>query len=302
MAYIKHLYWGVIISLICLSSCEKDPLPHVDDMVDNYDSARIELYTPKRLFRMSSFKVDSFSGYAQGMDIYDDRILFQAGTGENLIHIIDLQESKLLGSISFVVPNEGECHMNNLNCGMKLSSSDRFPLIYLSQTNKPRSCFVLKINNDAMSYKLVQTITYNGLEHYLNNSSYDWFIDYSNNYLYSYGHYNGDKNRREIMKFKLPSIDSDVVTLSDNDILDYYVLDNQSIYQGSRIIDDLLYTPVGNGSSNYPGRLLIINPISREVVQDIPISCGEPEAIAKYKTGAIISSGGQDPTYYFIRL
>ena len=302
MAHKIIAVWGVILSLFCLSSCEKDPLPYVDGMVDIIELTSIEPFTPKRLFQMSSFEVEPFSGNAQGMDIFDDRILFQAGTGQNYIHIIDLKESKALGTISFVAPNNEKCHMNNINCGIKLNALDRFPLLYLSQTNSPKSCFVIRISNDAQSYDIVQTIKYIGKNHYLKSSSYDWFVDYSNNFIYSYGHYNGDKDKREIMKFKLPSLDYQEIAFSDDDILDSFVLENQSIYQGSKMIDGLLYTPVGYGGGSYPGRLIIINLNTKEVVQDIPISCGEPEAIARYKSGAIISSGGGYPTYYYIRI
>lgn len=292
----------IIFFFLFLSSCEKEQYPHIIDMVDKYDWAEIEPYTLKRLAQMSSFNIDPFTGNAQGMDIYDGHYLFQAGTGQNTIHIIDLKESKAIGTISFVAPNEEKCHMNNINCGMKMNSSDRFPLLYLSQTNSPRSCFVMRISNDAKSYELVQTIKYIGSKHYLKNSSYDWFIDYPNNYIYSYGHYNGNKICREIMKFNLPSLDYAEVVFSDDAILDYFVLNDQSIYQGSNIIDGLLYTPVGYGTSGYPGRLIIINLSSKQVIQDIPISCGEPEAIAKYNNGAVISTGGKDPKYYYIRL
>ena len=302
MHYHKLIALGISLSFVCLSSCEKESIPHIDDMVNSIDQVRIEPYTPKRIGHMSSFNVDLFSGNAQGMDIYDDHIMFQAGTGQNFIHIIDLQESKALGTISFTAPDGQKCHMNNINCGIKMNGSDRFPLLYLSQTNKPMSCFVLRISNDAASYEIVQTIKYIGTKHYLKNSSYDWFIDYSNNYIYTYGHYNKDANRREIMKFKLPTLNSEAVDLSDDDILDSFVLDDQSIYQGSRIIDGLLYTPVGYGTNSTPGRLIIINLSTKGVIQDIPISCGEPEAIAKYKSGAILSSAGKDPTYYYIRL
>ena len=301
MAHNRIIAFGVFISLFCLSSCEKESLPQIDNLTEIIDLVKIEPYSPKRLSNMSSFNVELFSGNAQGMDIFEDRILFQAGTGQNYIHIIDLKESKALGTITFVAPNEEKCHMNNINCGIKLNNSDRFPLLYLSQTNAPRSCFVIRISNDAKSYEIVQTIKYIGKNHYLKSSSYDWFVDYSNNFIYSYGHYNGDKDKREIMKFKLPSLDYQEIAFSDDDILDSFVLENQSVYQGSRLIDGLLYTPVGYGGGSYPGRLIIINLTSKEVVQDIPISCGEPEAIGKYKSGAIISSGGKDPTYYYIR-
>ena len=302
MAYDKLLVLGVIFSCFCLSSCEKEQLPIIDEIVDKYDKYITEPFSVRRLSLMSSFGVETFSINAQGMDIYDNRLLFQAGTNQNYIHIIDINESKALGTISFIAPNNESCHMNNINCGTKLNSSDRFPLLYLSQTNKPRSCFVLKISDDAKTYELVQTIKYVGKSHYLNNSSYDWFIDYSNKFIYSYGHYNGDKNSREIMKFKLPSLDDEEIAFTDDDILECFVLGNQSIYQGSRIIDGLLFTPVGYGTASSPGRLIVIDLSTKEVIHDIPLNCGEPEALGQYKSGAIISSGGKDPRYYYIHL
>lgn len=302
MAYNKIIVFGAFLTFLSLSSCAKEAIPIIDDIVDTIGLSEKERYIPKMLSQMSSFGVDLFSENAQGMDVFDDRILFQAGTNQNYIHIIDLKESNTIGTITFTAPNNEKCHMNNINCGIQLNSSDRFPLLYLSQTNSPRSCFVLRINNDATSYELVQTIKYIGSNHYLKNSSYDWFIDNTNNFIYSYGHYNGDSNMREIMKFKLPLLNHNEITFTDDDIIDYFILDNQSIYQGSRIIDQYLYTPVGYGNGNHPGRLIIIDLSTKEVIKDIPISCGEPEAIAKYKSGAIISSGGRDPKYFYIRL
>ena len=104
------------------------------------------------------------------------------------------------------------------------------------------------------------------------------------------------------MKFNLPPLDADEISFSDEDILDSFVLENQSIYQGSKIIDGLLYCPVGYGNSEHPGRLVIIDLGKKEVVRDLLINCGEPEAIAKLQNDAIISSGGISPVYYLIKL
>lgn len=292
----------LLLTIFLLLSCEKEPLPILKSLTEEDNAEQIELLTPKRVFEMSAFNVELFSNNAQGMDIYNDRYMFQAGIEQNYIHIIDLQESKALGTISFTAPIGGKCHMNNINCGIKLSASDRFPLLYLSQTSWTRACFVLRISNDADSYEVIQTIQYLGKEHYPKNCSFDWFIDYSNNFIYTYGKYNGSVNKREIMKFHLPSLDSESVSFYDEDIIESFVLDNQSVYQGSRLIDGLLYTPVGSGNGTYPGKLLILDIEKKEVIKDIPLNCGEPEAIGKYKSGAIISSGGRNPNYYFIRL
>lgn len=289
--------------ILPLVSCEKEPLPSIGSLVD--EVAEIEeapKFIPQKLFQLSSFKIDPFSKNSQGMDIFDDRFMFQAGIEQNTIHIIDLQESKALGTIWFSAPSGEYCHMNNINCGRKRLSTDTFPLLYLSQTSNSRACFVIHINNSGKAYQVVQTIKYLGNGHYPKNSSFDWFIDTENNYIYTYGKYNGNSTKREIMKFPLPTLDHSEHDFYDSDIIDSFVLDNQSIYQGSKIIDSLLYAPVGYGNSQYPGRLTIIDLNNKVVVEDVPMDCNEPESIGRYKNGAIICGGGKDPTYYFIRI
>ena len=185
MKYRLSLYMFIFMALIS-NACGKEPLPSVDTLENNsIQTSFIPQYTVFRWFQLSEIGVKPFSGNAQGMDIYNDRFLFQAGTGQNTIHIIDLKTAQVPGSIGFVPPSGEICHMNNINCGGLFSDSDFYPLLYLSQTNIPHSCFVLRIANDSQSYEVIQTIRYIGKGHYLNNSSYDWFIDLENHFIYN---------------------------------------------------------------------------------------------------------------------
>ena len=297
------LFLVVILILAPLWSCAKeslDPMLSVNQLIESEET--VPKYTLKGICRLSAFGASPFTKNSQGMDIFNDRFLFQSGTEDSTVHIIDLDSSKEIGSFGFITPNGESSHMNNINCGNKLFLDDPYPLLYISQTGNSHSCFIIKLSNDASSYELIQTIKYTGKNHYLNNCSYDWFIDLENQFIYTYGHYNGNREKREIMKFPLPSLDETEVTYTDDDILDSFVLENQSIYQGSKIINGLLYAPVGAGSALYPSRLIIIDLDNKEVVEDITLNCGEPEAIGKYKNGAIICRGGWDPYYYFITL
>ena len=298
----QHILFFIFLTLVS-TACGKEPLPAVDSLVnDSPQKNLIPQYATIRWFQLSMLGIEPYTSSAQGMDIFNDRFLFQAGTGQNTIHIIDLKTAQVPGSIDFIPPLGESSHMNNINCGALFNDSDKYPLLYLSQTNSSHSCFVLRITNDAESYELIQTIKYIGKEHYLNNSSFDWFIDLDKQYIYTYGHYNGDINTREIIKFSLPPLDIPEVSFSDKDILDSLVLENQSIYQGSKIIDGLLYCPVGYGNSQHPGRLIIIDLDKKEIIKDLLIACGEPEAIAKLQKDAIISSGGLSPFYYLLKL
>ena len=284
-------------------SCGKEPLPSIDTLVKEViETPEAPKYVPQRLFTMSSFGVQPFSVNSQGMDIFNDELIFQAGVDNTDINIISLKEPGVLGYVSFVTPSGEPCHMNNIKCGNKLNSWDTFPLLYLSQTSDSRACFVLHIFNDAKSYKIIQTIIYKGENHYRNNQAFDWFIDLDNSFIYTYGNVSRGSNKREIVKFNLPSLSIKDIVLTDQDVIDCFILEDQSVYQGSKIIDGLLYAPVGYGNSQHPGRLIIVDLNLKVVVEDIPISCGEPESIGKYKSGAIICGGGRDPYYYFIRL
>ena len=294
----KRSCFLVLLSTIWFTSCEK---LQIETIVENATQQEKPKYSVTPLMRLSAFGADPFSSSAQGMDIYDDRVLFQAGLSDNIIHVIDFDEFTWLGSISFVTPDNELSHMNNINCGNKYSDLDLYPLLYVSQTSNSHSCFVLRLANDISSYDLIQTINYIGSQHHA-GSNYDWFIDISNQYIFTYGKHNKLLEEREIVRFPFPSLNNSVVSFTDEDVIDSFVLENMSIYQGSRIIDGLLYAPVGFGNKQYPGHLKIIDLDNKTLMEDIVLNCGEPESIGRYKEGAIICGGGKDPYYYFIQL
>ena len=176
--YIKTLYLPLL--LYGSVSCDKTLLELEHSVNQAQEEIVQELvekveYTPERLFKMSSFGVKGFYSASQGMDIYKDAIMFQAGySGSSMyIHILDLDNHILLGTIQFHSPDGKTSHLNNINCGAKFDETDFFPLLYLSQTTNSRFCYVLRIANDASSYELVQTIKYEGSKYHTNGSSYD---------------------------------------------------------------------------------------------------------------------------------
>lgn len=281
-----------------LVSCDE---LQIDEAIEEVMLQENPKFTTSLLFRLSSFGVEPFSSNAQGMDIYNDNVMFQAGLQGNIIYVLDLEEGYCLGSFIFTAPDDEPSHMNNINCGEKFCCTDYYPLLYVSQTTNSHACFVLRLSNDATSYDLIQTIKYCGTQHHA-DSNYDWFIDIDNQFIYTYGKHDKMLEEREVVKFPFPLLVNSMVTYTDEDVLDSFILKNMSIYQGSRIIDGLLYAPVGLGSDQYPGRLKIIDIENKTLVQDIALNCGEPESIGQFKKGAIICGGGDNPTYYYIQL
>ena len=104
------------------------------------------------------------------------------------------------------------------------------------------------------------------------------------------------------MKFHLPSFKIGDVVFSDDDVIDSFVLNDMSIYQGTKIINGFLYAPVGYGDKEYPGYLKIIDLEKTKLKTSIAIKCGEPESIGVYKNGAIICGGGRNSPFYYIQL
>lgn len=300
---VSHRVLAFILFFTPLCSCDKEHLSPLETLEEDITSEEAPpKYTLKKLFRLSSFGVTPFTRNSQGMDIFNDRYLFQTGIDDTKVHILDLETQESVGYVEFTVPDGETAHMNNINCGRKSYRSDKYPLLYISQTGASHSCFVIRISDDAKSYELIQTIKYTGKKHHLKSSSYDWFIDLDHDLIYTYGHYNGNREKREIVKFRLPSLDDTEVIYTDDDVLDSFVLENQSIYQGSKMINGFLYAPVGAGNALYPSCLMIIDLDKKEVHESVPLTCGEPEAIGIYKSGAIINTGSWDPHYYFIYL
>lgn len=299
-----------VLSLLTAIACDKEHL-EIEKDIDipqdppqvtiTQDLAEVVEYAPEKLYKLSSFGARGFS--SQGMDIYNDSIMFQAGCSGNsmYIHILDLEKHTTLATIQFSSPDGKESHMNNINCGPKYRESDIFPLLYLSQTGNSRYCYVLRINNDASAYDLIQTIRYEGSKYHTGGSPYDWCIDTSDSYIYTYGYYKGNIVNREMVKFPMPKPDKKEIIFNDTDAIESLIIENISIYQGSKIINGLLYAPIGYGNNEYPGRLLTIDLEKKAIVRNGALNCGEPESLGIYKDGVIICGGGSNPYYYFVK-
>ena len=87
---------AVLFALPFIWSCAQAPLPDADIMEDKIQNKeKIPIYTLKGICQLSSFGAAPFSSNAQGMDIFNDRFLFQTGTEDKTIHIVDLDNKKV---------------------------------------------------------------------------------------------------------------------------------------------------------------------------------------------------------------
>lgn len=239
---------------------------------------------------------------SQGMDIYDDKYLFQGSTSKlktgnfkkaNII-TVDIINRKILGQIDLT--NE-EFHTNNINIGDKYDDTDKFPMLYVSESYFPHRCIVIRLSNDAQSFEKVQTLSYQGT-YYQNVDYQDWFLGYDG-YIYALGsisHTVVTNGRVKILKFVMPDINDGDVVLSDTDIIDSYDLD-LLVFQGQKVINGRLFLPYGFGTKQYPAGIAVFDFEKRAITNRVTDYYGEPEGIAFFDHRLIVVDNSSEPVY-----
>lgn len=263
-------------------------------------------YATVKLFRLEDCGKPKYGMESQGMDILDNRYIFQGSdnTGKlpSLV-VIDTTLKKIIGELVLDFPG---CHMNNINFGPKINQNAKWPTLYISECHNLRrcyvSCYVISIGADLSEYSLIQTIYFNSDKHYQGGKyPFDWFVDTDEKYIYTFG-MTGVDGEMEIIQFKLPSLRKKEITLTDTDILDSFIIGDCYIYQGSKIIGNRLYALSGLDTEDYPTYLHIIDLQNPSVEKRISIDgLGELEALGKYDNGMAVVNCAYNPTYTFIK-
>lgn len=226
-----------------------------------------------------AFGTISYSG-AQGMTIYDNRYLFRAyaSNGGSLV-VMDLRNKAILGAFGLASATSGH-HVNCINLGEKYDSSDKYPLLYISEAYNAKRCFVERVANDASGSTLVQTITFVGTMPERNDGN-SFAVDTFGGRLFMVVH--TASHDVDVYVFALPSISVTNVNLTDSDIISRFsVLGINNIMQGVVYNNGKLLMPFGYGNSTYPGQLLAIDVDTKKIVSKVDLSfiAGEPEDTA----------------------
>lgn len=264
---------------------------------------------PKIVIEPSDYPEVESTWNAQGLAVSDGCVFRLHDCGPCVV--FDLETKKLLGEFELGSSGKNN-HCNVAFFGdQKYDESDRFPLLYVSQAkgvpvteigraetdSLSRLVFVERILTDSLGTPcgatLEQVINYrNGLEY----TSGLWIADIHDlSYIYCYGNNKGNaqpENRLSIRKFAFPKFSRDqfVVTLSDEDIVEYKYYDEyqqegergpqNTIIQGGMIVDGILILPCGTGSS-YPAEFFLANlENGKSAVFDFTAQMhGEPEDV-----------------------
>jgi len=238
---------------------------------------------PELLFRFCDYPELEHSHNVQGCAVYGDFLFSMQDKG--WCNVFDLETHEL--AAQFPLGSYGKNnHANVAFFGpARYDSSDKFPLLYVSQCmSKPveetglaetdslsRLLFVERILADEAGVpfgsELVQIVHYEPTEW----NSRLWIADVKRpDVIYCYGNTVGNEkpgNHIVVKSFAFPEFSSDrfLVSLTDADVIDSCYFDQllpdgargpqNNILQGAAVFDGVLFLPVGTGSSDHPSEV-----------------------------------------------
>jgi len=248
-------------------------------------------------------------GY-QGMDIWGQTVVSCQNTGVITLYNYDGRTLTKRGESFPMASNDKENHSNVVSMSRTFyKEGDPLPLIYVSQCSKGRYkgmkdvCFVERIKPELNATELVQTILYKD-ENKNFGYAVQWVLDNENGYLYGYGNTinnNDPQNRHRIVKFRIPEVKEGLVTLTDADLLENYLLEEtysqpfNPVGQGLFIKDEVLYMPTGFGQEKAPSILYVWDLKARRMRNVIDLTKatkGELEDCAAFGSALMIQAQG----------
>jgi hypothetical protein len=261
-----------------------------------------------KLFQLKKYAQPKYGMASQGMDMFNDRYIVQGSDNDNenaSFVIFDIVKKKLVAEFQFEIP----FHINNINVGGYYNDNSEWPLLYISECKGQHRCFVVNVRNDLGGFDIVQTFIFDSEKHYSGSrNAFDWFIDTKNNFIYTLGN-SGTPNQVEVCKFVLPPLRWITRTFIDDEVLDSFFF-SCNTFQGSKVIDDMLYVFNGLDTKDNPTQLKVIDLYGKILKDGKPVitkqldikGLGEIEAIGKYDDGFIIENCAYNPTYHYLKI
>ena len=182
--------------------------------------------------------------WGQGMAIHGQYVFLLTNTG--LCRIYDMRKGVFAGSLILASAHEKN-HANNACFGVEYSKdNNKFPALYISECEAPYRCYVENVTE--YESRLIQIIQFR-----IGNKPqavHDWIVDRETGHIYAITQlypFNKERNgfATQIVKFGLPSINTQEVILSDVDIEDSFEVFFPHILQGGVIYNHTLYLPSG---------------------------------------------------------
>jgi len=201
----------------------------------------------------------------QSAAVYGD-CAFMVNNWRTRIFIYDLINCQMVDSIIMPAGKgrtpSGDVIYHSNQCSFSpffYSANDNYPLLYISQRAKEdKRCFTevyrLLLNDNKYSAHLIQTILFPVMTENNSMGNVNVVFDTDNQVMYTYSRNNDTMSTNygvcKIAKFKIPSFDTPIVYLNDDDIISSFSIDCSAVnMQGACIHNGYLYIGQGTNSS-----------------------------------------------------
>lgn len=250
-----------------------------------YIGERIDLKTKK--FSTEVIGVPTAHGsdnQVQGIAAQGD-ILIIGRTTESSGNMVYIVYKNYEYVTELLLPHTGYAALHSNTISFGESSQYNLHLLYASQWDGARACFVYEIDNSYQA-TLVRVIDPSNLTTSLFGAGYaDWI--YGDDYIYSIAYiedsaYEIAGNGLRVCKFARPT-GNGVIMLSDSDIIEHYDIEPCFIRQDSHYHNGKIYTLFGGTPENTRKyrRMMVTDVVSKKVVTicDMQYSDHEPEGV-----------------------
>jgi len=191
----------------------------------------------------------------QSMAIYGDYCVLVHSNGT--AQLFNLATNTKIANVTIpAIADVTTPHANVAQFGIEMASGNTaMPLLYISQWNGERGFLAFNLTSSG-TISTVQTIMPNVDAEIFGAGQVDWIIDTDNGFLYSFGYkiVGGSTMDQEsggityVCKFKMPTIaDGASVTLTDNDVLDHFILPPFCLRQDMCYANGHVFIAAGGG-------------------------------------------------------
>ena len=241
------------------------------------------------------------SNMEQGASCYGD-YLFQFQTSQVGVYIYNLKEKTFVQHIKMNSIANNHC-TNASFSNIFYEPTDKFPLLYVSGSNMKdwNRVQVYRItHNDSFQLSLVQEII---LPNSNENNMLYWqnvIMDNDNNYMYIYAN-STDYSHAQIAQLNIPDYKTSKISLTEDDIIERFQIEQFTYQQGAVIKNGLLYITEGIPERIKINNLRIIDLKNKRQIYKLDLlSSGftaETEGLTFYNNELLVTTYGRRGIY-----
>lgn len=220
------------------------------------------------------FSFDKSGTSTQDMVIAGDTVISFSDALKQ-VYLISLSQQKVIGTLS--ATTDANVHSNTVSFGLRYTSTDKFPLIYVTQSSNKHATNVYRVVGNSLV--LIQTLQFSGFRNTLT-----CFDSASKDSMYVIAWNGGSDRTPNIYRLATPAITTgttDIDLSKETDYFSFYYVNSYEVVQGVTIKDGMMYQVRGYKGG---GQLAVLDLKARKPVQLINLFnkgiSYEPEGVA----------------------